>query len=1009
MLNPGPSNISVYYQNAQGLLPFSQLNANHPQLDRSKIYEINAHIEEASPDVVLLTETWLKKSVLNREIIQSSNYNIYRTDRSQVSHPADPNNPQRFRKNGGGVLIAVRSDIQAEIKRLSTRKGSEMAAIEISAGENKLIFCVVYRVGTLGTDNHDSITNTIKSFYNSKRPKKIFIVGDFNLSGVNWFPEDSEGVTSSSSIEEEFVNSFHNFGLEQCIDSPTHIQGRTLDLLLTNSKNMIKDLKVLHTTSICKSDHFPVTFNVSSRIKYSKHSKRQIFNFKRADWAALNRDLSNIDWNSIFSHFADPEYCWLAFKSILSNRITKYIPRLTIKLAYMSPWFDAEAHDAYRKKKRAHEKWKESGENCDYFKFCNLRKSFKKLSDQKLNDNLYNDDDPALITKKFWSHVKSTSKSSRIPERMFLRETYRDSPSDKANMFNSFFSDQFSDESNYDIDIDWGDDDNFDINFCHENIKKLLRNINSNKACGPDGIHGKVLKNCSSSLASPLSLLFQLSYNSGIIPSEWKLAHVVPVHKKGSKENIENYRPISLTSLIMKTFERIIKQEILLKTAHLLDERQHGFLNNRSCTTNMINFTDSVTLSLNDCTTISVDVIYFDFAKAFDSVNHDLLLKKLKVNYNIEGRLIKFLSNYLCGREQCVLVDNSKSEVKPVLSGVPQGSILGPILFVLFINDLPIGLNSGTNLMLYADDTKIWRAIKSYDDYCSLQEDINCLNNWATLNKMKFHPAKCKVLSIPGKKSNSIFLPVPFLRFQFHLGRDPLDYADSEKDLGVIVTQNFRFNDQLAKILSKANQQFGLTKRTCSFVRDVKRRRSLYLTLVRSQFEHCSQIWRPSTKSNLDKLDAFQKKCVKWILSEEFVNYHSYETYLYKCRQVNILPLSKRFDLNDLILFHKIVYGLSSQFLPEYLSLYNGNSRLRSCHLDHLSYVSAILPVSNNSLLKRSFFYRTHLLWNNIPLDLRENSCPIKFKAKLRDHFWNELLSNESNISHEDFYLSDND
>ena len=136
-----------------------------------------------------------------------------------------------------------------------------------------------------------------------------------------------------------------------------------------------------------------------------------------------------------------------------------------------------------------------------------------------------------------------------------------------------------------------------------------------------------------------------------------------PHPQKGSKENVENYRPISLTSLIMKTFERLIKQELLAKAAHLLDDRQHGFLNDKSCTTNMINFIDSVTLSLNDCSTISVDVIYFDFAKAFDSVNHDLILKKLKINYKIDGRLLKFLTSYLSGREQCVLVDNCKSDI----------------------------------------------------------------------------------------------------------------------------------------------------------------------------------------------------------------------------------------------------------------------------------------------------------------------------------------------------------
>ena len=1009
MLNPGPNHISVYYQNVQGLIPFSQLNSKQPHLDKSKIYELNAHIEDSHPDVILLTETWLKNSVMDREVIQSSNYEVFRNDRSKVSHPPDDNNPKKYRKNGGGVLIAIRSDIQAEIKRLSVRKGSEMAAIEINIGESKYIFCVVYRVGTLGTVNHESIASTIKSFYSSKRPKKLFIVGDFNLNGLDWSSEDGI-VTPSSLIEEDFVTTFHNFDLDQFISSPTHVKGNILDLLLSNCKNLVRDLTVLKDHGACKSDHYPIAFKVATKITYSKCPKRKILNFKKANWTAINEDLNSIDWNAMFLKLGDPEYCWLALKSVISKSISKHIPTITLKLAYRNPWFDSEAHEAYLKKKRAHEKWKQTGQQKDYFKFCSLRTQFRNLSDQKMNNNLYNDDDPALISKKFWSHVKSSSKNSRIPDRMYLRVTYRESPLDKANMFNQYFSEQFSDESKYDIDIDWRSDTEFDLTFCAENIKHLLRNINSNKACGPDGIHGKILKNCAGSLACPLSILFEISYNSGIIPTEWKLAHVVPIHKKGSKENIENYRPISLTSLIMKTFERLIKQELLNKTMHLIDDRQHGFLGDRSCTTNMINFIDSVTLSLNDCSTISVDIIYFDFAKAFDSVNHDLILKKLKLVFNIEGRLLKFLTNYLSEREQCVLVDGSHSKIKPVLSGVPQGSVLGPILFVLFINDLPMRLSSGTNLVLYADDTKLWSPIKSYNDYCTLQNNINELNSWSIENKMRFHPSKCKVLSIPGKKFSSRILPIPFIRFQYLLGNTPLDYTSTETDLGVVINQGFRFEEHITKILSKANQQFGLLKRTCSFVHDVRRRRNLYLALVRSQFEHCSQIWRPFNKTQLDKMDAFQKRCIKWIFDEEFTSYQSFENYTYKCHQLKILPLSKRFELNDLTLFHKIVNGVCTQELPNYLQLYKGSTRLRSCHHDSLSYVTTLVQTQcNSSLLKKSFFYRTHLLWNKLPLEIRDHSCPDIFKAKLKDHLWSEMLPTDPNDSHAEFYLSDND
>ena len=181
----------------------------------------------------------------------------------------------------------------------------------------------------------------------------------------------------------------------------------------------------------------------------------------------------------------------------------------------------------------------------------------------------------------------------------------------------------------------------------------------------------------------------------------------------------------------------------------------------------------------------------------------------------------------------------------PVLSGVPQGSILGPILFVLFINDMPSGLSQGTDLALYADDTKIWRKILSESDHETLQNDINYLHNWSIANKMSFHPKKCKVISVANRLPPLLGI-LPDIQYFYQLGEAALEYADSERDLGVDINPKLNFNDQCERLYSKANQQFGLTKRTCYFVNDIKRKRALYLSLIRSQFEHCSPVWRPT-------------------------------------------------------------------------------------------------------------------------------------------------------------------
>ncbi len=397
MINPGPNSLSCYYQNVQGLIPFGCLGKSQPSLDRTKIFELNSHINNSRPDIIFLAETWLKRSILDNEIIHDTGYTIFRNDRSQVSHPVDQSNPDKYRKNGGGVLIAVRSDIKAEISRISVRKGAEMVAIEMKIDCQKYIFCVVYRVGTLGTDNHNSIMNTIKAFYTSKRPKKIFIIGDMNLSSVNW--SDLCNPTAVDPVDRLFLDTFHEFDLKQCISSPTHNKGRILDILLTNSSSLLQNVEVQDRTCICKSDHFPILFNVKTKISYSKAPKRKIFNFKKADWSSLNRDISRIAWKDLL-HSAEPELAWRSFKGILVSLVTKHIPTITIKLGYKSPWFDSESYQSYLIKKRAHEKWKGTNDNLDYFKFSQYRRNFKELSDKKFNDNLYNSDDFSSITKK---------------------------------------------------------------------------------------------------------------------------------------------------------------------------------------------------------------------------------------------------------------------------------------------------------------------------------------------------------------------------------------------------------------------------------------------------------------------------------------------------------------------------------------------------------------------------------------------------------------------------------
>ena len=678
---------------------------------------------------------------------------------------------------------------------------------------------------------------------------------------------------------------------------------------------------------------------------------------------------------------------WLNFKNTLFSKIGNHIPKFTVKNEYHPPWFDSECLVKCKEKDKLHKLIKQNKTMKSELKFKTFRREYKTLIKNKMRANLdYSDRN--ILTKKFWSHVKSYKNSSRIPEVISYEGVTATDPLAKANMFNKYFYKQFSEPSCYETDIDFTNDSTFDIDFSASRIKPLLDNLDINKAQGPDAISGAVLKNCSKTLAYPLSILFTLTFNTGYIPQEWKLANVVPVFKKDDKNKVINYRPISLTSLVMKVLERILYDELFTRTIDKIDKRQHGFLKNKSCNTNLLLFTESIARSLHE--KIGTDVIYFDFAKAFDTVSHDLILQKLKIQYNIDGTLLKFFTEYLRCRKQRVIMENVVSENVDVLSGVPQGSILGPLLFVLFINDIYANIDKDTNIALFADDTKIWRDINSEADCEILQKDINSLSMWSRNNKMSFHPDKCKALSIYDQRPNFVKI-LPFAHQYYNINGSIIEFCKNERDLGVIVNSNFKWNDHHDKILKKAHQMLGFTKRTCHFIIDARKRRSLYLSLVRSNFEHGSIIWRPLNETEINDFEKLQKKALKWIRKEENMHYDD-ETYIKKCCQSNLAPMKIFFDINDLTFFHKIIYESVPISLPDYIEPYTGQGRLRQANLDSLSYVctftSNSYPSSRPPFYK-SFFYRVIHTWNGIPLNLRNIENVHKFKQELVYHYLN--------------------
>ena len=1004
--NPGPNKgLSVVYQNVQGLIPFSELGNDIPKLHESKINELKTYAYMHKPDVIILNETWLKPSINDNEIFPPEAYKIFRCDRSPKSHPPDPQNPNRFRKNGGGVLIAINSSLDINSKIININCSAELLSVQITLkNKTKFYLSTLYRVGTLGIDNFNSIKDYYHTLLKKRNASKIYTIGDINfpeLENTNW-----ESNQSNNQLEQKFLGLFNDLGLKQCINSPTHRKGNILDVVLTNSPHTVNDLNVLDDSSVCSSDHFPISFNVTANIRRRRSCKRVIQNLKKADWHTLNNDLQNTDWHSLLCS-SDVEQCWKIFRERFDDLCTKSIPKITVKNGFQPPWFDSEVFDKCREKERHRADLKKckkerlSQENLTgepqspcpkeislEIKFQSTRRQVNQLIRSKMRSNFSDDHSENTISKKFWSYVKATSNSHRIPESIYYNDQHRTNHEDQANLFNTFFYEQFSSPSNYAIDINYNL--NFDIHIDEHIVYPILKHLDPNKASGPDKIHGTVLKKCAKSLAIPLSILFRTSYYTCKIPRDWKSANIVPVFKKGCKNNACNYRPISLTSLVMKVYERVIKAELLPRVIDKIDTRQHGFLPSKSCETQLIPYCDMLARNLNKGS--RTDVIYFDFAKAFDSVNHDIILQKLKHKFGIDGLLLKFFVEYLSNRCQRVVVNGSSSNDLPVNSGVPQGSILGPVLFVLFINDISSNIDPKSDICLYADDTKLYREIVTIQDQAILQQDISKLNDWATSNKMKFHPDKCKLLSVTLNRENG-------QTSSYKLGNKVINQVEVEKDLGVHISSRLNWTDHCNYIYSKANRNLGLMKRTCRFVKNRAQRRNLYLAMVRSQLEHCSTVWSPYTTTSLDKLESIQKRAFKWIFGEEYCSY-SPELYYLRCKELNILPIKHKLLLKDLKLFHEIIINKAQIDFPDYLKMYSGSTRLRSSHLDELSVVSNIEPkitrnyngpeIVSTSLAQfaNCYFYRTMNNWNLLPKEVREHGLPKQFEFAASKWLW---------------------
>jgi hypothetical protein len=433
-----------------------------------------------------------------------------------------------------------------------------------------------------------------------------------------------------------------------------------------------------------------------------------------------------------------------------------------------------------------------------------------------------------------------------------------------------------------------------------EKVTHKLDKLKPDKSCGLDEVHPRVLKECKNELAPALKILFEKSLQDSEVPDIWKLGWIIPLHKGGRKGSPANYRPVSLTSVICKVLESILKDAIVDHLNHhqLILGSQHGFTKGRSCLTNLLTFLEDVTKAVDGG--VPVDAIYLDFAKAFDKVPHSRLARKLK-SHGISGKLYAWINEWLNLRKQMVTLNGARSDIASVISGVPQGSVLGPILFIIFIND--IDLNLSCNIIKFADDTKIYMQLKDEESHLQLQEDLQKLCTWSTEWQMLFNNSKCSVIHF-GYNNN---------RAEYRMGDDILEHKEEEKDLGIVVHQSLKPSQQCVKAAKKANKILGMISRNISFKSPFIITK-LYKHLVRPQLEYAIQAWRPWLKKDVNLLEGVQRRATKMVNGMRQLPYEE------RLRNLGLLPLNKRFERGDAIETFKIVKGIEDIDMGSFFS-----------------------------------------------------------------------------------------
>ena len=811
--------------------------------------------------------------------------------------------------------------------------------------------------------------------------------GDLNLKFIDWTTETIkkpiniiQSISRDEKIASNLLLDFVNENLLiQTVTEYTRKGKSILDLVLTNDEDIIFSTKV--ESNNLDTDHDTVTNQIYLKTQHSEEKppteKKLIdnLNFNKAEWNKIRDELSEIKWSEVFNE----EMSVSDMSEVLETQITTICAKHTPEKMEKNKVNNIPRNRLVliRRRKRIngsinylkYVKEKQPNTTEKISKLIKKRDEIESEIKQLIKEEILKKEIEAINKMKrnpkfFYQYVKKFSRTeSNIGPLQDGRGNLQTDSETKANLLQNQYITVFSNPKNAKCNGEYRGKCNNEIKDIIISIKDIIdaiKEIPTYAAPGPDKIPAIVLRECADQLAEAILQIWRKSLDTGEIPEALKLQTIIPLFKKGSKSLPENYRPVSLTSHLIKLFERVLRRKLIkhIEENNLLSDNQHAFRAGRSCLSQLLQHMDSVLHALEN--KMNIDVVYLDFAKAFDEVDHYILMQKVK-QFGIKGKLHTWLNNFLTNRYQQVIVNGTLSRKEKVISGVPQGTVLGPLLFLIYINDLESALKHSI-LRIFADDSKIVKEIVNEEDHNKLQEDLNISLKWALDNNMQLNQKKFQLMQY-GKNEE--------LKETYTTEDDEILQKEEEvKDLGVHLSEDLSWETQTTDAVKKGRKFMGWILR--SF-----RSRSqevivpLYQTYVIPRLEYASVLWMPYQIKNIVKLDAIQRTITSKIEGLQNLNYHQ------RLHVLKLYSMQRRRERYVAIYMYKIV----NEMVPNNLNLqfYNTSRQGIKCRQPKVQ-----TTLTHLSTVRQSYFTSTGpAIFNLIPRKIKEVKSLELFKNHL--------------------------